>query len=286
MVGVSDEPLISIVTPSLNQGDFIEATLRSVITQRYPRLEYVVIDGGSTDGSVEIIRRYAGDLACWVSEPDSGHAHALNKGFARTTGEIMAWLNSSDAYYPWTFETVAQVFSHLPEVEWIMGVPTLFGARGGPKTVGPGYFNVYDVLAGHYSWIQQESVFWRRSLWERAGGRLDQSLRCAADFDLWLRFLRLTPLYHVETILGGFRVHDEALGEHGNGQYLREARMLHSRFASAFDRRSLSRARMVRAIGPGPRKIVGQALNKIGVWPWYSYPRVGFDYTAERWVRR
>ena len=199
---LQDHPRISVVTPSFNQGEFLEATLRSVITQGYPELEYVVIDGGSTDDSVGIIERYEADLAYWVSEPDQGHAHALNKGFARTTGEIMCWINSSDMYYPWTLETVAEIFSQLPQVDWIMGTSSMFDVSGRPRVVASASgVNVYDVLAGHYRCIQQESVFWRRSLWERAGGRLDQSLTCAADLDLWLRFFRLAPLYHVETLL-------------------------------------------------------------------------------------
>lgn len=284
--GLTDQMRISVVTPSFNQGELVEATLRSVITQQYPALEYVVIDGGSADDSVAIISRYAEDFAYWVSEPDRGHAQALNKGFARTSGEVMCWLNSSDLHYPWTLETVAKVFSDLPEVDWIMGVPTQFSSRGGPKSARPAYFNVYDFLAGHYRWVQQESVFWRRSLWERAGGRLDESLQCAADFDLWLRFLRLAPLYHVDTILGGYRVHDDALGEHGGGKYERETTALHARFAASVDRRSRSRARMVRAIGPRERKIVGQTLHKSGIWPWYGHPRVSFDYVDEKWVRR
>ncbi len=227
MIGaVESQPRISVVTPSYNQAEFLEATLRSVITQGYGNLEYVVIDGGSTDGSADIIKRYQGDLAYWVSEPDEGHAHALNKGFARTTGEIMCWINSSDLYYPWTFETVAEIFSQLPQVDWIMGMPSQFDIRGRPRVVRS---HIRPQRLRHPrrrlpSGFQQESVFWRRSLWERAGGQLDQSLTCAADFDLWLRFFRLAPLYNVATLLAGFRVHDDRLGESADGLYEREAR--------------------------------------------------------------
>ena len=148
---LQDRPRISVVTPSFNQGEFLEATLRSVITQGYPELEYVVIDGGSTDDSVSIIERYEADLAYWVSEPDQGHAHALNKGFAKTTGEIMCWINSSDLYYPWTLETVAEIFSQLPQVDWIMGMSSIFDVCGRPRVVASASgVNVYDVLAGHY----------------------------------------------------------------------------------------------------------------------------------------
>lgn len=283
----SGVPRISVVTPSFNQCAFIETTLQSVITQGYPELEYVVVDGGSTDGSVRLIEQHAGEFAWWVSEPDEGHAQALNKGFARTTGEIMCWINSSDVYYPWTLQTVARVFSDLPDVQWISGLPTQFDTQGGPRSVsgGPG-FNTYDFLAGDYRWIQQESVFWRRSLWEKAGGRLDETLKTAADFDLWLRFLRLAPLCRVQTILAGFRVHEDRLGEAGDGLYERETAELFSRFAATFDRRSLRRARLVGLLGGGRRRVIGEALHKVGAWPWYKHPRIEYDFARESWVRR
>lgn len=292
MIGaVESQPLISVVTPSYNQAEFLEATLGSVITQGYGNLEYVVIDGGSPDGSADIIKRYQGDLAYWVSESDEGHAHALNKGFARTTGDIMCWINSSDLYYPWTFATVAEIFSQLPQVDWIMGMPSQIDTRGRPRVVrsqsGP---SVYDILAGDYRWcrgvVQQESVFWRRSLWERAGGQLDQSLTCAADFELWLRFFRLTPLYNVTTLLAGFRMHDDRLGESADGLYEREARDVYARFVGSCDRRSLARARLVRLAGP--RKLTGlaHAAARVKLVSWYRHPRVVFDFDRMGWTLR
>jgi len=278
-------PRISVVTPSFNQGEFLEETLRSVITQRYPELEYVVIDGGSTDDSVSIIERHEADLACWVSEPDRGHADALNKGFAKTTGEIMCWINSSDMYYPWTFATVAEVFSQLPQVEWITGTGSMFDVHGRLRVItsAPGV-NVFDILAGDCRRIQQESVFWRRSLWERAGARIDQTLTYAADLDLWLRFFRHARLHHVETMLGGFRVHGDRLGK--DDLYGREAEELHSRFVSSWDRRSLTRARLIRLIGSGKRKVIAQGLGRVGVLPWYKHPRVAFDFDRMAWTLR
>jgi glycosyltransferase involved in cell wall biosynthesis len=280
-------PRISVVTPSFNQGEFLEATLRAVITQGYPDLEYVVIDGGSSDESVSIIERYEADLAYWVSEPDQGHSHALNKGFSQTTGEIMCWINSSDLHYPWTLETVAEIFSQLPQVDWITGTSSMFDVHGRLKVVAaaPGV-NVYDILAGDYRGIQQESVFWRRSLWDRAGGRLDQTLTCAGDLDLWLRFFRLAALYQVETLLGGFRVHDDRLGKVGDDLYGREAGDLHSRFVSRADHRSLARARLIRLIGTGKRRVIGEGLSKVGVLPWYQHHYVVFDFDRMVWAVR
>src|ERR1051326_100921 len=124
-------PQISIVTPSFNQGAFLEETIQSVLDQHYPNLQYVIIDGGSTDGSVDIIRKFERYLAFWVSEPDGGQYDAINKGFSRTTGEVMAWLNADDKYLPWTLSTVADLLASLPQVEWVTSLPHLFWDQGG-----------------------------------------------------------------------------------------------------------------------------------------------------------
>lgn len=285
---VVNQPRISIVTPSYNQGEYLEATLRSVTSQGYPNLEYVVIDGASTDGSVDIIKRFAPDLSYWVSEPDLGHAHALNKGFAHTSGEIMCWINSSDLHYPWTLATVAEIFSQLPQVEWITGVPSQFDVEGRLRVVDTSSslkpsINLYDVLAGDYRWIQQESVFWRRTLWERAGGQLDEGLRGAADFDLWLRFFRLATLYNVGTLLGGFRVHDDRLGETADERYEIEVREVYERFVSQADPRSLARARLVRLARPRRLKSLADFVARAGLLPWYRHPRLVFDFRRMEW---
>jgi len=280
-------PTISVVTPSLNQAEHVEAALRSVLTQGYGALEYVVIDGGSTDGSTEIIRRYEEDLAFWASEHDRGHAHALNKGFAHTSGEIMCWINSSDLHYRWTLETVSQIFQQVPQVEWIMGMPSKFDLSGAPKSVGASFCNMYDFLAGDYLWIQQESVFWRRSLWERAGARLNEDLTCAADLDLWLRFFREAKLYHVSTILAGYRVHDDRLG--AKDRYAEEAETLVAQFTAQQDRRTARRACVIRAVGHrhGQAHTLAKAMEKLGICPWYRHPQVVFDFDDQLWkVRR
>lgn len=201
-------PKISIITPSFNQGQFLEETIQSVLDQNYPNLEYIIIDGGSTDNSVEIIKKYEQQLSYWVSEPDRGHGHALNKGFARATGEIMAWINSDDKYLPWTFETVAEVFTVLPEVEWIQGNPATWDEKGRLVTSRTGQKNLIDFLIGNYAWIQQESTFGRRSLWERSGGYIDEHYQYMIDGELWSRFFLSAELFRADRIIGGFRHHD------------------------------------------------------------------------------
>lgn len=213
-------PKICIVTPSYNQERFIEQAIRSVVDQRYPNLEYIIIDGGSADGTTDIIRRYEEHLSYWVTEPDKGQYDALNKGFSKSSGEIMAWLNSDDKYTPWAFELVADLFSKFPEIEWLntlhplnwgekeYAVASPFGGGANARS----FFKGGNLPTGKWharTFLQQESMFWRRSLWERAGARLDSSLRLAADFELWFRFFHHADLYSVDAPLGGFRFHPE-----------------------------------------------------------------------------
>ena len=198
-------PRISIVTPSFNQAPFVEHTLRSILDQNYGNLEYIVIDGGSTDGSVEIISQYAPQLAYWVSEPDDGHGNALNKGFKRSTGEIMAWLNSDDIYFPWTLQTVAEIFASHPEVSWISShACAILDQKGRIVTADRKYNNKYSYLLGRHN-VPQESTFWRSSLWERAGGYINEDYKLMVDGELWSRFFAHARLYNVRCMLGGFR---------------------------------------------------------------------------------
>jgi glycosyltransferase involved in cell wall biosynthesis len=198
---------ISVVTPSFNQSEFVAETLDSVLSQNYPGLEYIVIDGASTDGSREIIERYRSRLHYFVSEPDLGHGNALNKGLSRATGEIMAWLNSDDKYLPWTLQTVSEIFAQFPDINWIVGTTAWWNDRGAMTGARNIYKNVFDYLYGDFRWIQQESVFWRKALWQRAGGRLNESYKLMVDGELWTRFFRLDELWHVHCILSGYRVH-------------------------------------------------------------------------------
>jgi glycosyltransferase involved in cell wall biosynthesis len=228
-------PKISIVTPSYNQVRFLEAAIQSVLSQNYPNLEYIIIDGGSTDGSLDIIRKYENQLSYWCSEPDNGQYDAINKGLTKSTGEIMAWINSDDMYFPWTLKTVASIFFHLPQVKWLttlqQGQWDWHGFFLGVKPI-PGYsqeaFWEGRYLPGAnreaFGHIQQESTFWSRTLWEKAGGYIAKDIPLAGDFELWCRFYRHADLFGVLSPLGGFRYHVTQRSAEHCYDYLQEAR--------------------------------------------------------------
>lgn len=206
-------PQISIVTPNYNKGRFLEKTIQSVLGQEYPNMEYIVIDGGSTDGSVDIIKKYEEKLTYWVSEPDEGMYHAIKKGFEHATGEILAWINSDDMYHYNALFTVADIFSSHPDVDWLTGSATCYNDRNMTTYVRDSYyFSHLDFLMHRYKHIQQESTFWRRSLYEKVQG-IGTDYRLAGDFDLWMKFSRHTKLYIVNALIGGFRVSDEQLSQ-------------------------------------------------------------------------
>ena len=210
---VGDWPRIAFVTPVKNSAKFIEATIQSVLAQKYPRLDYFIVDGGSKDGTVEIIREYENRISGWISEPDHGMYDAINKGFRMTSGEIMGWISATDLLYPGGLHVVGSVFHDLPQVEWITGRPALLNEQG--MTVGVldiPHWSRYPFLVDANPFIMQEATFWRRNLWVRAGGYVDVSRRLASDFELWVRFFRHAKLHPVEALIGAYRDHDDALG--------------------------------------------------------------------------
>jgi Glycosyl transferase family 2 len=232
----------------LNQAQFLEQTLRSVLEQNYDNLEYVVVDGGSDDGSTEIIKRYSSQLAYWVSERDNGHGNAINKDFARTSGEIMAWLNSDDMYFPWTLRTVAEIFTSHPEINWITGINMFWDAQGRIINAYRNLKNKYDFLLNRYAWIQQVSTFWRRSLWDTVGGTLNEDYSFMVDGELWTRFFLRDRLHHVSCALGGYRMWGGNRAAHNMDACHTEMRQCISTMRSECDPITLSHVSKLRRI--------------------------------------
>lgn len=178
-------PRLSIITPSFNQAQFLEETLRSVLSQEYADLEYIVIDGGSTDGSAEIIQRYAAALAYWVSEPDEGQSDAINKGLQRATGEIVAWINSDDTYLPNALQEQVGYLCKHPGVDVVYGDCVYTEADGRPVQTAYGRpFSLSELL--RFTIPYQPTLFIRRAAMERAGW-LDPQYHYSMDSEYWLR---------------------------------------------------------------------------------------------------
>ncbi|MBU2609512.1 MAG: glycosyltransferase [Chloroflexi bacterium] len=201
-------PLVSILTPSFNQAQFLEATLRSVLEQDYPNLEYIIVDGGSTDGSLDIIRRYAHRLAWWVSEADKGQTDALNKGFARANGEILAWLNSDDTYEPHAVAEAVEFLQSRPEVGLVYGDANFIDQDG--RLIGrfPAAQTDYRRLRRGYVHIPQQAAFFRADLWKKVGP-LDPSFYFAMDYDLWVRLAAQAPVQYTPRTWANFRLHSQ-----------------------------------------------------------------------------
>jgi len=202
-------PKISIVTPSYNQGQFLEEAILSVLSQNYPNLEYIIMDGGSTDNSVEIIKKYEKHLAYWVSEKDNGQSDAINKGFAKATGEILGWLNSDDLYLPDTLHKVGEYFKTHPDCHFLAGDGEIFDTATNKREyyIKAKDYSFSDLLRFHQGkYLPQPSVFFSREAFRRSGG-LDIELYYTMDLDLWINIIRRFPLHYLPICLSRLRRH-------------------------------------------------------------------------------
>jgi glycosyltransferase involved in cell wall biosynthesis len=204
-----EKPLVSIVTPSYNQAAYLEETILSVLGQTYPRIEYILVDGASQDGSLEIIRRYEGKLAHWISEKDKGQTDAINKGFALARGEFLAWLNSDDTLLPDAVEEAVAYLLEHPGVGLVYGDANYIDEKS--RVIGkfPAAQTDLPRLRRGYVHIPQQASFFRKALWDRVGP-LDDSFFFAMDYDLWTRLAAVSELKYLPRTWANFRLHADA----------------------------------------------------------------------------
>src|SRR5450759_633160 len=202
-------PKMTIVIPTFNQGRFIGETLQSIIEQQYPNLELIVVDGGSTDNTLSVIKQCEAHLSWWISEPDTGQTAAINKGFMRSTGEIMAWINSDDLVAPGALHRVADYFVKHPETQAVYGDRILINDEG--LEIGRWILPRHSNRALKWAdFIPQETLYWTRKAWNLIGGRLDESFHFAMDWDFLLRLsAQQINIQHLPVFLGLFRVHPQ-----------------------------------------------------------------------------
>lgn len=283
-------PLVSIVTPSYNQAEFLETTLRSILAQDYPNIEYIVMDGGSTDGSVEIIKKYAPRLAYWQSAPDGGQYDALDKGFQRARGEILGWLNSDDYICPWAIRTAVHVFQHCANIDWLTSNQQIFW-QGDDMPVKLWQIDGYarrafyrgrNLARDHYFRFHtmQEVTFWRRSLWEKSGARMAVELKSAGDLELWARFWEHAELACVNALLGGFRHYGTQKSVDGFQTYLREGRAILQRYGEPPppSPRDLRRREMLLRRFPFLGPLLGERSLHVAIHPLSQACRVYYKY--------
>ena len=220
--------MISIVTPTYNSGEYLEECILSILGQRYKDYEHIIVDGASTDHTLDIIRKYEDKYPMrWVSEKDGGMYDAIGKGFKMAQGEILCWLNSDDMYLPWTLQLVAEVMKN-PEIQWLTGIPSQF------SNAGVNYCQCRSLISfpralikrgwmdgRRLGCIQQESTFWTKELYKKSGG-IDANYQYAGDYFLWRSFAEHERLYAVNSVLAGFRIHPGQKSE-DRGSYYYEA---------------------------------------------------------------
>lgn len=208
-------PKITVVTPSYNQGQFLEQTIKSVLEQNYSNLEYIIMDGGSTDNSVEIIKRYEQHLTYWQSQPDGGQSAAINAGFKMATGEILCWLNSDDQFCPNTLQAIGQYFCDHQDCEWVSGGTEFRCPADGGDVISHAYMNPGWSMANFWfyghpdgAFCPQPSTFWRRRLWNRVGGYVREDKPNSMDYELWLRFCASAELKIFPQVLANAIMHE------------------------------------------------------------------------------
>jgi len=242
-------PRVSIITPSFNQARYLPAAIESVLSQDYPEVEYGVVDGGSTDGSREILEATGGRFSWWISEPDAGQTAAINKGFARSTGAIFAWLNSDDVYYPGAVREAVEFLTGHPEVGMVYGGASYIDSSGTVVGRFPAARTDYRRLRRGYVHIPQQAAFFRARLWKMVGP-LDESFHFAMDYDLWVRIAALSPIAYHPRRWAGFRLHAEGKTMAQDDRCWPEMLRVHRRLGGGLLAQIQLRYAVRRAIGP------------------------------------
>ncbi|GAB1469259.1 hypothetical protein MASR2M66_01350 [Chloroflexota bacterium] len=244
-------PLVSIITPSFNQADYLEATIKSVLEQSYPHIEYIIMDGGSTDGSLDIIKKHQSRITAWVSEPDKGQTEAINKGFSRATGDILAWINSDDTYA--NPNAVADAVNFLianPEMAMVYADCDFIDEQG----KGIGKFAArqtdYAKLRSGYVHIPQQTMFFRAKYWKELGP-LDPSFYFAMDYDLWVRIAKHAPIKYLPgKTWANFRIHSSSKTNVNDERGWQEMLRVHYREGGSFFSPIVAKYYLRKVIGP------------------------------------
>jgi len=242
-------PLVSIVTPSFNQAKYLEATITSVLTQDYKPLEYIIIDGGSTDGSLQILETYGEAITYWRSEPDAGQTEAINRGFARASGEVLAWLNSDDLYYPAAVRSAVLFLMEHPDVGMVYGKADYIDEAGEIVGAFPAAQTEYNKLRRGYVHIPQQAAFFRKSLWEQVRP-LDTKFYFAMDYDLWIRLSSISSLHFEPEIWAAFRLHGAAKTSEAFERCWPEMLIIHRREGGGYISRFYLNYMIRRILGP------------------------------------
>ena len=255
-------PRISIITPSFNQASFLERTIQSVLNQGYPSLEFIVIDGGSTDGSVDIIRKYADRLSYWVSEPDRGQVDAINKGLERATCEWVCWQNSDDVFFPGAFSDLAEAAAQHPEAGLIVGNMMLIDANDQPlrdlRYVTPDH----TAMLAEGMLIANQAAFWRRDVQERVG-LIDERYHCSFDYDWFLRITQACRGVHVNRTWGALRLHGATKTSNQAALFAEENRqILAGREVPGWKRRGYQARRLAQMLARGDLDYVVRGLMR------------------------
>ncbi len=243
-------PLVSIVTPSFNQFSYLEETIKSVLTQDYPRIEYIIMDGGSTDGSVDVIQKYADRLAYWESVKDKGQTDAINKGFNRASGDILAWINSDDTYNPKAIGEAVKFLIEHPEIAMVYADCNFINEHGEVIGKFASRQTDYAKLRQGYVHIPQQTMFFRAEYWKQLGP-LDPSFYFAMDYDLWVRIAKQAPIHYLSgKTWANFRIHTSSKTNVNDERGWQEMLRVHYRDGGSFFSPIVAKYYLRKIIGP------------------------------------